>query len=269
MGYILMAFLIFLSSFPPVIGYGTYQTLSGFTYGFGVGFVISYFSALIGAMACFQLSRVYLGEERIQRLMNKSHSLKALIKAVDKKGFKLFLLIRFSPYPYNLMNVLFATTPITLAQFTLGTGISLIKIALHVYVGANLTSFAKHLLGEEDGDMTEGEMKAEKVKFYGALVLSSLAFVVLVYVYYVARKVVNEEEQQGINMGEEEEEQMAFLRHHDEEEGFLEDSEQDEVADPIDDDVSLDNWDTWEDNDNKQESTANDPAIKKGLGKSD
>ncbi|OBZ83859.1 Golgi apparatus membrane protein tvp38 [Choanephora cucurbitarum] len=257
-GYVLMASLIFLSSFPPIMGYATYQTLSGFTYGFGVGFFISYVSALAGGVVCFQLSRTCLGEHRIRKLMDKSHSLKSLIKAVDKKGFNLFLLIRFSPYPFNLMNVLFAITHITLPQFVIGTGISLIKIGLHVYVGANLTSFAKHLLGEDKDDMTEGELRAEKVKFFGAIALSSLAFVVLIYVFYVAKQAVKEEE-----------EQMAFLGHHDEEEGFLDDSEQEEeeVVRNDNDGMSLDNWDAWDEQAVNQAFT--DSNIKKGLGKND
>ncbi|KAI8327626.1 snare associated Golgi protein-domain-containing protein [Choanephora cucurbitarum] len=264
-GYVLMASLIFLSSFPPIMGYATYQTLSGFTYGFGVGFFISYVSALAGGVVCFQLSRTCLGEHRIRKLMDKSHSLKSLIKAVDKKGFNLFLLIRFSPYPFNLMNVLFAITHITLAQFVVGTGISLIKIGLHVYVGANLTSFAKHLLGEDKDDMTEGELRAEKVKFFGAIALSSLAFVVLIYVFYVAKQVVKEEEELGIRM-DEEEEQMAFLRHRDEEEGFLDDSEQEEeevVVRNDNDGMSLDNWDAWDEQAVIPAFT--DSNLKKGL----
>ncbi|KAI8062346.1 snare associated Golgi protein-domain-containing protein [Gilbertella persicaria] len=243
-GHILMASLIFLSSFPPIMGYGTYQTLSGFTYGFQTGFLISYLSALAGATACFQLSRIWLGHDRIKRMLDKTNSIKMIVKAVEKKGFKLFVLIRFSPYPFNLMNVLFATTHITLTQFVVGTALSLTKIALHVYIGANLTSFAKHLLGE-DKDMTEGEIQAEQIKFYGAIALSMLGFLVLIYIYRVAKAVTPvEEEQEELTQ----EEEMPFLR--DEEEHI--------------DNVSLDNWDTWGDY-SDQEST----SSLKGLGKND
>ncbi|KAI8329755.1 snare associated Golgi protein-domain-containing protein [Chlamydoabsidia padenii] len=201
-GYLLIAFLIFLSAFPPMIGYGTFQSLSGFTFGFAKGFPISYFSALFGAIACFVISRRFL-KKRVLHTMAKYPNLEAVVKAVEKKGFKLFVLIRFSPYPFNLLNVLFASTEIPLSQFALGTAISLIKIGLHVYIGANLTSFAKHVLGEED-DLTESEKRAETIREIAVVIGSLLATGVMIYVYFVAKKAVEDVRQEN-------EESMAFL----------------------------------------------------------
>lgn len=82
----MIAFLIFLSAFPPMIGYGTFQSLSGFTFGFAKGFPISYFSALAGAVACFVISRRFL-KKRVQHTMAKYPNLEAVVKAVEKKGF--------------------------------------------------------------------------------------------------------------------------------------------------------------------------------------
>ncbi|CAO3667552.1 unnamed protein product [Umbelopsis ramanniana] len=92
-GYALIGSLIFLSAFPPMIGYGTYQTLSGFTFGFWRGFPLSYFGALAGSVACFYLSRRWL-KKRVTRMMSKYPKLEAVVHAVEKKGFKLFVLIR-------------------------------------------------------------------------------------------------------------------------------------------------------------------------------
>jgi uncharacterized membrane protein YdjX (TVP38/TMEM64 family) len=86
-GYILMSSLIFLSAFPPIIGYGTYQTLSGYTFGFSIGFPISYLSALSGAVICFSLSRLFI-KARVTRIMARYPNLEAVVKAVEKKGFK-------------------------------------------------------------------------------------------------------------------------------------------------------------------------------------
>jgi uncharacterized membrane protein YdjX (TVP38/TMEM64 family) len=85
-----MASLIFLSAFPPIIGYGTYQTLCGYTFGFQIGFPISYLSALAGAVVCFQLSRSCL-RVRVMRMLSKYPNLEAVVKAVEKKGFKVYL----------------------------------------------------------------------------------------------------------------------------------------------------------------------------------
>lgn len=70
-----------------MIGYGLYQTLSGFTFGFAHGFLISYLSALLGAVACFYVSRVWL-QARIQRILQSYPNLEAVIHAVEKKEFR-------------------------------------------------------------------------------------------------------------------------------------------------------------------------------------
>ncbi|KAG2191401.1 hypothetical protein INT46_007848 [Mucor plumbeus] len=276
-GYILMSVLIFSSAFPPILGYGTYLTLSGFTFGFSIGFPISYLSALTGAIVCFQLSRTFL-KARVARTLSKYPNLEAVVKAVEKKGFKLFLLIRFSPYPFNLLNVFFAATNISLFQFAAGTAISLLKIALHVYIGANLTSFAKHVLGE-DGDLSEVEQRVMKIRFAAAIFFSLLAFVVMAYLYRVAKAAVAETTNAD-------EEQMSFLNHHDEEEGFLDAvNEEDEVeeehilnnsnspvvVDEPRDSVSLDAWDAWgDDSDNDDDHQQHVQPIKKtAIGKDD
>lgn len=273
-----MSVLIFSSAFPPILGYGTYQTLSGFTFGFSIGFPISYFSALTGAIVCFQLSRTFL-KARVARTLSKYPNLEAVVKAVEKKGFRLFLLIRFSPYPFNLLNVFFAATNISLFQFAAGTAISLLKIALHVYIGANLTSFAKHVLGE-DADLSEAEQRVMKIRFAAAIFFSLLAFVVMAYLYRVAKAAVAETTNAD-------EEQMSFLNHHDEEEGFLdaannEDEEEEEeehirnnsnspvVVDEPRDSVSLDAWDAWgDDSDNDDHQQHVQPIKKTAIGKDD
>ncbi|CAO3618213.1 unnamed protein product [Cunninghamella blakesleeana] len=201
-GYLLISLLIFLSAFPPMIGYGTLQTLSGFTFGFEKGYPISYFSALFGAVTCFIVARKWL-KKWVQHTMAKYPNLEAVVKAVEKRGFKLFVLIRLSPYPFNLLNVMFAATEIPLSHFVFGTALSLIKIGLHVYIGANLTSFAKHVLGDEEG-LSESEKRVETIREIAIVVGSILATCVMMYVYFVAKEAIKEVQQQS-------DEQMAFL----------------------------------------------------------
>lgn len=99
-----MSVLIFLSAFPPLIGYGTYQTLSGFTFGFQKGFPISYFSALAGAIVCFYLSRRFL-KTSVTRMLHKYPNLEAVVKAVEKKGFKVDLYITVPLTQTNIFSV--------------------------------------------------------------------------------------------------------------------------------------------------------------------
>lgn len=70
-----------------MIGYGTYQTLSGFTFGFARGFPISYFSALLGGVTCFVLARLWL-KDRVHHWMTRYPNIQAVVHAVEKRGFK-------------------------------------------------------------------------------------------------------------------------------------------------------------------------------------
>ncbi|KAG1451644.1 hypothetical protein G6F46_010039 [Rhizopus delemar] len=213
-GYVLISLLIFTSAFPPIFGYSAYQTLSGYTFGFSTGFPISYLSGLLGASVCFWLSRTCL-KLRVTRLLSRYPNIEAAIHAVEKKGFKLFVLIRLSPYPFNLLNFLFGATSIPFTHFVAGTAISLTKIALHVYIGANLTSFAKHILGEDnDEDMTEGEIRAERLKYTTMILGSLISFGVMAYIYRLTKAAIAE-----ANATEESEEMQGFLSHPREDEG--------------------------------------------------
>jgi hypothetical protein len=201
---------------------------------------------------------------------------------------QLFVLIRLSPYPFNLLNVLFAATDISLFHFALGTAITLLKIALHVYIGANLTSFAKHILGQ-DGNMTEGQIRAEKVKTFALVVGSFITFGVMAYIYRVAKHAVKEanegnQEFVGMHSMNDEESRDIELNH-----GFLDDDEDEEEEEEIGlvnvnsativnkqqvvdeptprDSVSLDNWDNWGDEDSEVEDIAPPPSSPKKFRK--
>lgn len=180
----------------------------------------------------------------------------------------------------------------------MGTAITLLKIALHVYIGANLTSFAKHILGE-DGDMTEGQIRAEKVKTFAVIVGSFITFAVMAYIYRVAKQAVKEanEGQEFISARQQQDEERDIeLRG-----GFLDDDDEDEdeeeeevqhvkmtavLPPPVTttaqkevvvtdeptprDSVSLDTWDAWGDDDEEdlfKDDTPLSPVQNKKLFK--
>lgn len=154
--------------------------------------------------------------------------------------------------------MLFASTDISLFHFAAGTALTLLKIAFHVYIGANLTSFAKHILGE-DGDMTEGQIKAEKVKTVVMVISSLITFAGMAYIYRVAKAVVKE-----VSESHDHEEMVGFLDASQLEEEHIEEHELENRQS-----VSLDVWDAWgEDDDDDEEE---EPAYKKAqaLGKND
>jgi hypothetical protein len=86
--------------------------------------------------------------------------------------------------------VLFAATDMSLASYTLGTAISLIKIGIHVYIGATLPSFAKHILGDDDDETVD---TGTQIFRYTAMIFGGiLSFGVMIYIYFIAKKAVEE-----------------------------------------------------------------------------
>ncbi|RKP10686.1 snare associated Golgi protein-domain-containing protein, partial [Thamnocephalis sphaerospora] len=134
-----VAGLIALTGFPFVPGYGTLVTFSGFVYGIPLGFTVAFSGALAGSCLSFLLCRRF-ARGYAQRLAASSQYLTAVLRAVERRGWKLLLLVRLAPYPYNLMNALLSMTSLSLRVFAGTTALSLLKLITHVAIGANLVS---------------------------------------------------------------------------------------------------------------------------------
>ncbi|KAJ1960262.1 Tlg2-vesicle protein [Dimargaris xerosporica] len=154
-------------------------TLAGFAYGFPLGFIPCFVGALGGSVACFTLCRRY-GQHHLQWLYNWNPHTTAAVRAIEKKGFKLLLLIRLSPYPFNLVNALLSGTQIPVRQFALATALSLIKLNMHVYIGANLTEFSNAMF-EQKSPWQIAIMVVGMVVGTG----------VMVYIYWLTKRAVD------------------------------------------------------------------------------
>ncbi|KAF9168880.1 hypothetical protein BGX20_011104 [Mortierella sp. AD010] len=137
---------LFATSFPPVIGYSSVITMAGYVYGFLFGFTIVFLAALSGAIVCFYFCRRWF-KPQVRKLLAKNKNLKSVVRTVERSGFRLLVLIRLAPYPFNIMNALLSATHISIQTFALATALSLSKLTIHVYVGSTLSS-----LTGEDGD---------------------------------------------------------------------------------------------------------------------
>ncbi|RGB25204.1 snare associated Golgi protein [Rhizophagus diaphanus] len=187
-GVIIFYLMIFLTTFPLVIGYSTLITLSGFIFGFGIGFLISYIAALTGAITVFYLSRKWF-KKYVGKVLRKHKSMNAIIKAVEKKGFKLLFLIRLAPYPYNVLNTLLSATHLSLQTFIGATALSLFKLMIHVWIGSKLSSFSIQYTFKETSELLK----------VGLMVVGiSIGIGVIIYVWISAKKVIKEVEQDEI-----------------------------------------------------------------------
>ncbi|KAF9965322.1 hypothetical protein BGZ70_005035 [Mortierella alpina] len=175
---------LFATSFPPMIGYSSVVTMSGYVYGFVQGFLIAFSSALMGAIVCFYFCRRWF-KAQVRKLLAKNKSLKSVVRTVEKRGFKLLVLIRLAPYPFNIMNALLSATHIPLPTFALATAISLVKLTLHVYIGSTLSSLAG---GDDDQDDKGKGGHGKAVKIIVMILSIILGIGVGGYVWIVAKR---------------------------------------------------------------------------------
>lgn len=123
-GWLIIFFIVFLTSFPPVIGYSTASTIAGFVYGFPLGWPIVASGCTLGALCAFLASRTVLNSY-VDRMVGHDHRFIALGQVLRQEGIWYLTAIRFCPLPFSLSNGFLATIPsITPLAFTLSTALS-------------------------------------------------------------------------------------------------------------------------------------------------
>ncbi|KAG0279871.1 hypothetical protein BGZ96_001797 [Linnemannia gamsii] len=177
---------MFATSFPPIVGYSSIVTMSGYVYGFVFGFIIAFTGAMAGSIVCFYFCRRWF-KTQVRKLLAKNKSLKGVVRTVEKRGFRLLVLIRLAPYPFNIMNAILSATHIPISTYILATAISLIKLTLHVYIGSTLSTLTG---GDEDDTDPEKDPNnhGKRVKVFLLVTGIILGIGVGLYVWAVAKR---------------------------------------------------------------------------------
>lgn len=145
-GWLILSVVIVVTSIPPLVGYGTAQTLVGFAYGVLPGFWISAASCLVGGALAFLVVRRLIG--LFAPYIQRDKTFAALSRAVRVKGtfapalltgkrrvgpdslpadlpetgLPLIVLLRLCPFPYPYSNAFFASIEtVSLQEFMLAT----------------------------------------------------------------------------------------------------------------------------------------------------
>lgn len=123
-GWLIIFGFVFLTSFPPVIGYSTANTIAGFVYGFPLGWPIVAAASTVGSLAAFVACRTVLSRY-VDRMIGKDHRFVALGQVLRREGLLYLTAIRFCPLPYSLSNGFLATIPsISPLSFALSTALA-------------------------------------------------------------------------------------------------------------------------------------------------
>ncbi|KAF2756777.1 hypothetical protein EJ05DRAFT_77334 [Pseudovirgaria hyperparasitica] len=153
-GWLILWFLIIIVSFPPMIGYSTLLTISGFVYGFPNGWYIAASATVVGSTIAFIASRSVL-KKYVDRFVAHDKRFNALALTLKHDGLKLLVMIRLCPLPYSISNGAIATFPtVHWAFFALATACVTPKLLIHVYVGSQLSRIA------DEGEEMDGKTKA-------------------------------------------------------------------------------------------------------------
>ncbi|TKA54605.1 hypothetical protein B0A53_03012 [Rhodotorula sp. CCFEE 5036] len=140
-GWWILSLVIVVTSIPPLVGYGTAQTLVGFAYGVLPGFWISAASCLVGGAVAFLVVRRLIG--LFAPYIQRDKTFAALSRAVRVKGLPLIVLLRLCPFPYPYSNAFFASIEtVSLQEFMLATLAITPKLLLHVFIGHRTYLFA-------------------------------------------------------------------------------------------------------------------------------
>lgn len=137
-GIFLIASLCF---FPvPLLSLGAgyvYIELYGLGIGICVAFLVCYIGYLVGAAVCFARSR-YLMRRLIVRFSEKYPVVRAVDRAFETMGFRIFLLLRLSPaMPFNAMNYIGGITAIKFRAYWMATCVGIVPgLIWTIIVGA-------------------------------------------------------------------------------------------------------------------------------------
>jgi uncharacterized membrane protein YdjX (TVP38/TMEM64 family) len=123
-GWLIIFSLVFVAAFPPVIGYSTFTTISGFVYGFPWGWPVPAIACTVGSLCAFIAARTILSKP-VDRMVGGDARFVALGQVLRRDGIWYLTGIRFCPLPFSLSNGFLATIPsITPAAFAISTALS-------------------------------------------------------------------------------------------------------------------------------------------------
>ncbi|RKF61721.1 Golgi apparatus membrane protein tvp38 [Erysiphe neolycopersici] len=141
-GWMLLWILTFITAFPPIFGYSTTLTISGFVYGFPNGWVIVATATICGSLASFIASRTILSKY-VHRIVGRDRRFEALASTLEQDGLKILCMIRLCPIPFSLSNAALSTFPtVQPVSFALATAITSPKLFIHVFIGSRMAAIA-------------------------------------------------------------------------------------------------------------------------------
>ncbi|KAL5340787.1 hypothetical protein BJX70DRAFT_360399 [Aspergillus crustosus] len=142
---------VFFVSFPPLVGWSTFGTVSGYIFGVWKGWLLYASATVLGSTCSFVASRTVLSK-LVQRLVERDKRFAALALTLKYDGLKLLCMIRLCPLPYSICNGAISTFPtVQPLMYGLATAIVSPKLLVPAFIGSRL-----RILYEKGEEMSLG-----------------------------------------------------------------------------------------------------------------
>ncbi|KAL4989162.1 Golgi apparatus membrane protein tvp38 [Aspergillus falconensis] len=149
--FIVMWFGVFFVSFPPLVGWSTFGTVSGYIFGVWKGWLLYASATVLGSICSFVASRTILSKF-VHRLVERDKRFAALALTLKYDGLKLLCMIRLCPLPYSICNGAISTFPtVQPLMYGLATAIISPKLLVPAFIGSRL-----RILNEKGEEMSLG-----------------------------------------------------------------------------------------------------------------
>ncbi|KAL4811298.1 hypothetical protein BDV18DRAFT_129075 [Aspergillus unguis] len=149
--FFLMWLCVFFVSFPPLVGWSTFGTVSGYIFGVWKGWLLYASATVLGSTCSFIASRTVLSKF-VHRLVERDKRFAALALTLKYDGLKLLCMIRLCPLPYSICNGAISTFPtVQPLMYGLATAIISPKLLVPAFIGSRL-----RILYEKGEEMSAG-----------------------------------------------------------------------------------------------------------------
>lgn len=204
-GVVLLFSLIFLVSFPPLIGYGALSLLTGMIYGCPGGWPLLASASVIGSTCSFLVFRRYFSHFG-RRIIERHDQLKIFSLVVNgdneknwKESLLVLSLLRLCPTPYSLSNGAIACVPnLSLKVYIASYVITSPHLLIALYMGSTLAQ-----LGDET------TTKGQKVVSVIGAVIATAAFSAATFVIYFKMQKKLQERDGGLQLGDYDDDDLA------------------------------------------------------------
>lgn len=141
----ILILLIFVVSFPPLIGFSFLGTSTGLIYGVSFqGWIILALGSISGSIAAFALFKTLL-RSKAERLVHSSPRFEAFAAILQENhSYWILALVRLCPFPYSITNgAVAAVHGLSLRNFSIAQFITTPKLFIYLFVGSRIKSMGE------------------------------------------------------------------------------------------------------------------------------